>query len=55
LLDYFSTPNQIARAKAAIVNPNLVLLSKNGNMNAIHIRFDASILDDVQVDGQPER
>ena len=55
LLDYFSTPNQIARAKAAIVNPNLVLLSKNGNMNAFHIRFDASILDDVQVDGQPER
>ena len=55
LLDYFSTPNQIARAKAAIVNPNLVLLCKNGNMNAIHIRFDASILDDVQVDGQPER
>lgn len=55
LLDYFSTPKQIARAKAAIANPNLVLLSKDGNMNAIHIRFDASILDDVQVDGQPEQ
>ena len=55
LLDYFSTSNQIARAKAAIANPNLVLLSKDGNMNAIHIRFDASTLDDVQVDGQPEQ
>lgn len=55
LLDYFSTSNQIARAKAAIANPNLVLLSKDGNMNAIHIRFDTSTLDDVQVDGQPEQ
>ena len=55
LLDYFCTSNQIARAKAAIANPNLVLLSKDGNMNAIHIRFDASTLDDVQVDGQPEQ
>lgn len=55
LLDYFSTPKQITRAKAAIANPNLVLLSKDGKMNAIHIRFDASELDDVQVNGQPEQ
>lgn len=52
LLDYFSTPKQINHAKAAIANPNHVLLSKDGKMNAIHIRFDALTLDDVQVDGQ---
>ena len=55
LLDYFSTPKQIDRAKAAIATPNLVLLNKDGKMNAIHIRFDASTLDDVQVDGQSEQ
>lgn len=51
LIDYFSTPKQIARAIAAINDPSIVLLSNDGNMNAIHIRFDASTLDDVQVDG----
>ena len=54
LLDYYSTPKQIARATAAINNPSLVLLSKDGYMNAVHIRFDASALDDVQVDGADE-
>ena len=49
-----STPKQIARATAAINNPSLVLLSKDGYMNAVHIRFDASTLDDVQVDGADE-
>ena len=54
LLDYYSTPKQIARIKNAIKNPHLVLLSKEGNMNATHIRFDASTLNDVQVDGADE-
>ena len=54
LLDYYSTPKQIARIKSAITNPYSVLLSKEGNMNAVHIRFDASTLDDVQVDGSDE-
>ncbi len=54
LLDYYSTPKQINRLKTAISNPYLVLSNKQGNMNAVHIRFDAFTLDDVQIDGKDE-
>lgn len=40
-LDYMATPAQLARMRQAVDNPE-ILDGDNGNMNAVHIRFDAN-------------
>jgi hypothetical protein len=55
LLDYLATPEQTKRMQAFIANPAL-LDAPDGQMNAVHIRFNANSPDfsDVFIDGKPQ-
>ncbi|MCZ9208394.1 glycoside hydrolase family 15 protein [Escherichia albertii] len=55
LWDYMSTPEQIKRMQDVINNPELIN-APNGQMNAVHIRFDSnsSVMADVQEGGKPQ-
>ncbi|HHL2713108.1 TPA: glycoside hydrolase family 15 protein [Yersinia enterocolitica] len=56
LWDYMSTPAQLERMNNIINNPSL-LDDENGQMNAIHIRFDSNSQDfsDVLENGKPQQ
>lgn len=55
LWDYMSTPEQIKRMQDVINNPELIN-APDGQMNAVHIRFDSnsSVMADVQEGGKPQ-
>jgi hypothetical protein len=55
-LKYFTSEAQMERMEKDVTNPNLVLTDKNGQMNAVHIRFNAKSqnFDDVYENGQPQ-
>jgi len=55
MFDYLSSPQQIERMKRVIAQPSL-LQSKDGQMKAVHIRFDANSPDfeDVMINGKAQ-
>jgi hypothetical protein len=50
LLRYFGTPGQLNRLRAVIAEPERA----SDCMQVLHIRFEASTLDDVVIDGKPQ-
>lgn len=56
LWDYMATPKQLERMDKVINNPSL-LNNKDGQMNAIHIRFDSNSpsFEDVLEEGKPQQ
>lgn len=54
--DYFASAAQKQRINIICHNPELINDPQNGQMNAVHIRFnaDSSTFDDVQENGKPQ-